>query len=85
MLAKLQALATAHSCSPAQLSLAWLLHKAQQLGVHCLPIPGTKTLSHAKDNLASATICLAAADIVLLEEIAQMSAGEKRHQQYGLV
>ena len=43
MLARLEALAQAKAVSTAQLSMAWLMHKARELGVQCLPIPGTKT------------------------------------------
>jgi aryl-alcohol dehydrogenase-like predicted oxidoreductase len=49
-----QALAAEVGCSPAQLALAWLLHKAP----HVLPIPGTRSLAHLDDNLGAATVKL---------------------------
>ena len=82
MLARLEALAQAKAVSTAQLSMAWLMHKARELGVQCLPIPGTKTLSHALDNIASAQITLASEDMALLEEIGAMVVGERESESY---
>ena len=50
-------LAIAHEvgCTPAQLALAWLLHR----GEHILPIPGTSSVAHLHDNLGAADIRLA--------------------------
>ena len=48
------ALAQQLSCTPAQLALAWLLHKAP----HVLPIPGTTSEQHMKDNIVAASIVL---------------------------
>ncbi|WP_261506463.1 aldo/keto reductase [Chromohalobacter canadensis] len=41
-------------CSPAQLSLAWLLSK----GPDIVPIPGTKQLRYIEENVAAADIGL---------------------------
>jgi aryl-alcohol dehydrogenase-like predicted oxidoreductase len=41
-----------HGASPAQIALAWLLHRSPAM----LPIPGTLSLSHARENLASIEI-----------------------------
>ena len=82
MIAKLEALAADKSVSPAQLSMAWLLQKGRDLGVQLLPIPGTKTLSHAQENIASATIELAAEDMALLEEIADLKSGNRESDSY---
>jgi aryl-alcohol dehydrogenase-like predicted oxidoreductase len=48
------ALASEMGCTPAQLALAWLLHKAP----HIIPIPGTTNESHMRDNIAAARIAL---------------------------
>jgi aryl-alcohol dehydrogenase-like predicted oxidoreductase len=82
MMAKLEALAAQKSVSPAQLSMGWLLQKGNDLGVQLLPIPGTKTLSHALENIASAKIELAPDDMALLEEIAVLSAGARESDAY---
>ena len=43
------AIAEEVGCSPAQLALAWLLHRAP----HILPIPGTTRVDHLHDNLGA--------------------------------
>ena len=41
-----RALAAEVGCTPAQLSIAWLLHKAP----HILPLPGTGNVDHLREN-----------------------------------
>ncbi len=41
--------AAEHGITPNQVALAWLLHR----GPHLLPIPGTTSIRHLKENLAS--------------------------------
>lgn len=45
-------------CTPAQLALSWLLHRAP----HVVPIPGTKELDHLEENVG-------ALDVVLTPEV----------------
>jgi aryl-alcohol dehydrogenase-like predicted oxidoreductase len=47
-------LATRHSVTPAQLSLAWLLHRSPVM----LPIPGTSQVAHLEENVAAAELHL---------------------------
>ena len=56
--------------------------RAQDLNVDVLPIPGTKTLSHALDNIASAQVTLAPEDMELLESIAELSSGNRESDAY---
>jgi aryl-alcohol dehydrogenase-like predicted oxidoreductase len=49
-----KALAMEAGCSPAQLALAWLLHKAP----HIVPIPGTTSVAHLQDDLGAMTVSL---------------------------
>ncbi len=49
LLAGLRALAHEAGCTPAQLSLAWLLEQAP----HLLPIPGTTSMAHLEENLGA--------------------------------
>ena len=51
------ALAQDAGCSPSQLALAWLLHKAP----HIIPIPGTTSVDHLLDNLGAVDVKLSAA------------------------
>ncbi len=57
------ALAQELGCTPAQLALAWLLHKAP----HIIPIPGTTTVEHLKDDLGAAGVTLPADAMARLE------------------
>jgi aryl-alcohol dehydrogenase-like predicted oxidoreductase len=59
------AIAAMLGCTPAQLALAWLLHKAP----HIMPIPGTTRLEHAQENLAAADLVLDAAVMGRLETL----------------
>ena len=56
LLAGLKALANDAGCTPAQLALAWLLHKAP----HIIPIPGTRSVEHLKQNLGATDVLLSA-------------------------
>ena len=50
------AIAADVGCTPAQLALAWLLHKAP----HTIPIPGTTSVAHLQEDLAAADVKLSA-------------------------
>jgi pyridoxine 4-dehydrogenase len=59
---KLATLAKQRGVSEAQLNIAWLLHKSPLL----LPIPGTSSLAHLRENLAAADIKLSAEEMAYL-------------------
>jgi pyridoxine 4-dehydrogenase len=50
--------------SPAQLALAWLLHRSPVT----LPIPGTSTVAHLEENMAAAEIELSDDEVAGVEE-----------------
>jgi len=52
--------------SPAQLSLAWLLHRSPVV----LPIPGTKSLAHLEENCAAGAVVLDEATYAELDAVA---------------
>ena len=60
-----KALATEAGCTPAQLALAWLLHKAP----HIIPIPGTTSVEHLREDLAAAEIALSSNVIARVEAL----------------
>jgi pyridoxine 4-dehydrogenase len=62
----LAAIANAKHATTTQLSLAWLLHKSPMM----LPIPGTYSLEHLKENVASGNIELTREELVEIELIA---------------
>lgn len=50
----LEKIAKAHSATPSQIALAWLLQRSPVM----LPIPGTSQVAHLKENVAAAHITL---------------------------
>jgi aryl-alcohol dehydrogenase-like predicted oxidoreductase len=60
-----QAIANEVGCTPAQLALAWLLHKDDKL----IPIPGTQNIRHLEDNMASVDVVLSAEQMQRLEAL----------------
>ncbi len=73
------ALAREAGCSPAQLALAWLLHKAP----HIIPIPGTTSVPHLLDDLAAADVQLEPGLLARLEALInqQTVAGNRYNAQ----
>jgi aryl-alcohol dehydrogenase-like predicted oxidoreductase len=59
------ALAHDAGCTPAQLALAWLLHKAP----HIVPIPGTTSVAHLEENLGAARVRLSSGLLTRLDAV----------------
>jgi aryl-alcohol dehydrogenase-like predicted oxidoreductase len=57
-------IAEAHGAKPAQIALAWVLHKGEDF----VPIPGTRHVANLESNVGAAAIRLDAAEIEKLEE-----------------
>jgi aryl-alcohol dehydrogenase-like predicted oxidoreductase len=75
--------AQAKGLTAPQLSLVWLYQKAQDLGVACLPIPGTQKQEHALDNLgALAAPRLSGAEMEGLEALGMTVAGKRGNEEY---
>ena len=60
-------LASRYNATPAQLSIAWLLHRSPVM----LPIPGTSQVSHLEENIAAASLQIGP------DEWTQLEAGAK--------
>ncbi|MCZ4312077.1 aldo/keto reductase [Comamonadaceae bacterium G21597-S1] len=58
-------LAREAGCTPAQLALAWLLHKAP----HIIPIPGTTSVEHLHEDLGAAQVPLSPEHIAAVEAL----------------
>jgi aryl-alcohol dehydrogenase-like predicted oxidoreductase len=58
-----KALAKEAGCTPAQLALAWLLHKRGGI----IPIPGTTNVDHLREDLGAADVSLSADLLARLE------------------
>jgi pyridoxine 4-dehydrogenase len=60
-------IATRYEASPAQLSLAWLLHRSPVM----LPIPGTSKVQHLEENVAAASLQIGPDEWAQLEAASQ--------------
>jgi aryl-alcohol dehydrogenase-like predicted oxidoreductase len=56
-------IATRKGATPAQIALAWLLHKGQDI----VPIPGTKRRRYLEENAAAASLSLGEKDMAELD------------------
>jgi aryl-alcohol dehydrogenase-like predicted oxidoreductase len=65
LLAPYAALAAEAGCTPAQLAIAWLLHR----GEHVIPLPGTTRVGHLHENLGAAGVALSPALIAKLDAL----------------
>jgi len=59
---RIATIAAKYNASAAQINIAWLLHRSPWI----LPIPGTSSLAHCKENLAAAAIELTPEDMQFL-------------------
>lgn len=66
----LNQVARAHSASPKQIALAWLLKRSPTM----LPIPGTSFLEHLEENVAVASLRLTDEEFQRLSRVPQLAA-----------
>lgn len=62
----IEPIAARHGVTARQIALAWLLHRSPVM----LPIPGTSSVAHLKDNLAAAEIQLSGEDVAAITGLA---------------
>ena len=72
---KLEEIAAQKQSTPAQLALAWLLARGDDI----VPIPGSKRRSRVEENVAAVDVVLTPQDVAMLDEIAPpgVAAGER--------
>lgn len=68
---RVQSIATAHGCTAAQVSLAWVLAQ----GV--VPIPGTRRRSRLDENAAATGVTLTGDDLASLEAAVDGVVGDR--------
>ncbi len=75
---RIRELAQEKGCTPAQLALAWLLAKGDDI----VPIPGVKTRARLEENTASVDVTMSPEDIRRIESVAVkgVAAGERYPQ-----
>ena len=78
---RLAAMASRKQCSSAQLALAWLLAKGDDI----VPIPGTKRVKYVEENVGAADITLTKAEIDGLEATFRpdAAAGDRYNEAMG--
>ena len=79
LLAPFQAIAREVNCTPAQLAIAWLLHQGSDI----LPIPGTSSLAHLRENNGADAVALSADVLERLDALINASTvrGDRYNEQ----
>ncbi len=74
MVGQLAEMAASKGCTPAQLSLAWVLSKS-----NVVPIPGTKREKYLEENVQATDLILTENEIARLNELFKpgIAAGER--------
>jgi pyridoxine 4-dehydrogenase len=66
--------ATKLGATPAQVALAWVLHRSRVM----LPIPGTSRVAHLDENVAAASLELSDDDFRELDDAGRAESGKRR-------
>jgi len=69
--------ADAVGATPAQVALAWLRHRADDLGVASVPIPGTRRAARVDENLASLSVTLSPEQVHALGDAGDAVSGAR--------
>ena len=67
---RVEEIARAKRCTPAQLALAWVLAQGNDM----VPIPGTKRRKYLQENVGSIDVALTSEDLARIEEVAPQNA-----------
>ena len=70
LLDRVETMAQRKGCTPAQLALAWVMARGEDI----VPIPGTRHLARLEENAAAVNVALTADDLRRLDEIAPKGA-----------
>ena len=82
LMRQVAAMAKEKGCTTAQLSLAWLYHKAAYMGVTVVAIPGTSHVEHAIENAKALNVKLNDEEMVTLEKLGALSKGARGSESY---
>ena len=73
LVARVEAIARKKGCTPAQLAIAWLLSRGQDI----VPIPGSTRPERIEENAAAASITLSADELEALDAVGAAVAGNR--------
>ncbi|MFJ3652233.1 aldo/keto reductase [Streptomyces nigra] len=77
LLDPIRAIAEARGATPGQIALAWVQQRAAVHGLPVVPIPGTRSPARVEENTAATWIELDAAELALLEPLADRVSGTR--------
>jgi len=77
LLEPLENIARTHDATPAQIALAWVL----QQGGDIVPIAGTRTRKHLRENLAATKIVLTPEELAVAGQLAGQVQGERHNDR----
>jgi aryl-alcohol dehydrogenase-like predicted oxidoreductase len=81
LVSRIQEMAAEKNCTPAQLALAWVLAKGEDI----VPIPGTKRIPYLEENVAALGLKLTEEDLKRIEEISPRGvAAGSRYPEPGM-
>ncbi len=72
-----RAVAERKGVAPAQVALAWVYGRSEQLGVPMVPIPGTKRVKWLEQNVAALDVTLDTDDLAVLDPLANQVVGSR--------
>lgn len=75
---RVKEVAAQKGCTPAQLALAWVLHRGDDI----VPIPGTSSIKRLEENAAALDIKLTGDDVKRIEEAAPRGAQGDRYNEH---
>jgi aryl-alcohol dehydrogenase-like predicted oxidoreductase len=78
---QVQAIAREAGATPAQVAIAWLLTKGDDI----VPIPGTKRVSRVEENIAADDLVLTAQQLKALDDLPAPAGGHHNDAQMGLI
>ncbi|MCV7131498.1 aldo/keto reductase [Mycobacterium hodleri] len=73
----IRAVADEREATPAQVALAWLRYRADELGVASVPIPGTRRAARVEENLDSLDVALSDGQLARLDAAAEAVSGDR--------
>lgn len=72
-----RAVADEREATPAQIALAWLRYRADELGVASVPIPGTRRAARVEENFDSLDVALDDGQLARLDAAAAAVSGDR--------
>jgi aryl-alcohol dehydrogenase-like predicted oxidoreductase len=75
----IRAIADEREATPAQVALAWLRYRADELGVASVPIPGTRRAARVEENLGSLDVALTDEQLATLDAAGAAVSGNRFH------